>query len=414
MKIAFIVPTFPSVSETFIARQVTGLRALGHQVDIFAENAPPLSLAPADVSVRYINGRGKASLPGVAILAARLAMRAPAALHFLGRDASKAYGGRRELLPRLGIAFAQGPYDIVHCHFGPIGLRYRFAAELWNAPLVVSFYGHDCSRFPLRNPPGVYAPLFASAARVIILSDEMGDRLLELGCPPELLRKVPVSVDTSEWRFQPPVQRLAPGSARILTVARLVEKKGIEYALRAIASLAVAFPGLTYDVVGDGELRGSLERLARDLGLAHRVVFHGAADGLAIRQFMRDADVFLLPSVTASDGDREGTPTVLTEAAALGLPILSTRHSGIPEMIEHERTGLLVGERDSVGLAAALRLLLGDAELRRKLAFAARHDVELRYDSGVLNRRLADLYGELVLNAPRYAARKSAPAVASR
>src|SRR5437868_13294812 len=148
-------------------------------------------------------------------------------------------------------------------------------------------------------------------------------------------------------------ERSASDAPRLLTVARLVEKKGVDDALRAVAAVRFRHPGLRYDVVGDGPLRGGLEALAGELGLGDAVIFHGARYADAVREMMDAANVFVLASRTAGDGDEEGTPNVLLEAQACGLPILSTTHSGIPEVVDPQ-AGVLVAEGDPAALARAL------------------------------------------------------------
>ena len=412
MKIAAITHAFPVLSETFILRQITGLRALGHQVMVFTESRgrlEPGATVPEGVPVRHLRLNETPTFSSSALLALRLTLQAPRALRFLTRENSATYGGRLMILPRLGIAVGHRRFDVVHCHFGQVGLRFRFAGSLWRAPLVATFYGHDCSRFPLRHPSGVYLPLFDTADLVLALSQQMASRLADLGCDPDKIRVHPLGLDPSEWTFQAP-SPVPPGGGRLLTVARLVEKKGIEDAIRAVQALQGERPGLRYEIIGDGTLRGRLEALAQELGVADRVQFRGAQDNATIRRAMQDADLFVLPSVTAGDGDQEGTPTVLLEAQAAGLPVVSTWHSGIPEVVRHEQTGVLVNEHDPRGLAAAVARLLGDAGMRRRMADGGRRLVEEQFDIRRLNRRLEGYYEGLIA-APRSARSRAGKSV---
>jgi colanic acid/amylovoran biosynthesis glycosyltransferase len=149
---------------------------------------------------------------------------------------------------------------------------------------------------------------------------------------------------------------------RLLTVARLVEKKGIGVALRALGSVRHELPNVRYDVIGDGPLRGELEALAGSLGIAERVRFAGALSNERVQQAMREADLFVLPSMTAPNGDEEGTPTVLLEAACARLPVLATRHAGIPEIVAEGRSATLVAEGDPAALANGLRAMIAARE----------------------------------------------------
>ena len=280
-------------------------------------------------------------------------------------DIAHACGGWGALVHTLAALRGEAPFDVVHCHYGVIGLRYGVAARLWGAPLVVSFYGYDASRYPRERGERVYAPLFAAAQRVTSLSPHMDERLRALGCAPEKIRRVPLPVDgTAEDEAQ--TARLAAlardDTVRLLTVARLVEKKGIDVALRAIGAMRDELPAIRYNVIGDGPLRAELEALAASLGIADRVSFAGALSNDLVQQAMREADLFVLPSLTAPTGDEEGTPTVLLEASYARLPVLATRHAGIPEIVTDGESGVLVAEGDPGALAAGLRALLSDRE----------------------------------------------------
>jgi colanic acid/amylovoran biosynthesis glycosyltransferase len=405
VKIAMIVDRFPAVSETFILRQIVGLLALGHEVDVFADRQPAgdpvhqaVSHAGLDRRVRYAHDSRHAIpwwMRDVA-LAAQLAVRRPAALRLLRRARSAPYGGRRALLPRLGVLLPRPRYDVVHCHFGNVGLAYRFVTECWDAPLLVTFHGFDFSRDPRVFGPRLYEPLFAMVDGVTVNSAYARDRLGELGCARDALRILHIGVDPRDYAFRD--RRLAPshGGVRVLTVARLVEKKGVEYALRAVAQVAPTVPGLRYDIIGDGPLRAELEALARSLGVADRVTFHGAQEQDRVRSAMADADLFLLPSVTAASGDQEGTPTVLVEASSCGLPVVSSWHSGIPEVVLDGRTGCLVPERDVPALARQLCFLIAHPEVRARMGRLGRQHIEEHFDIRQLNRDLEALYRELI------------------
>jgi colanic acid/amylovoran biosynthesis glycosyltransferase len=325
---------------------------------------------------------------------------ATAALRCLRPVHARALGGWMPLARTVRRLAAERPFDVVHCHYGYMGLRYRVAARLWRAPLVVSFYGHDVSAFPRERGRGVYAPLFREASAVASLSAHMDGRLRALGCRAALLRRVPLAVDPDEFRAPARPRPTAGGAVRLLTVARLTEKKGIAYALRALAAVAGAHPAVRYDVVGDGPLRGELEVLAGQLGVGDRVRFLGARDGAYVRDAMRAADLFVLPSVTAADGDEEGTPTVLLEAASCGLPVLATRHAGIPELVLEGRSALLVPERDAGALAHALRRLLDAPERWAAMSEAGREHVRRTHAVPLVAARLEALYDEVV-GAPR-------------
>jgi colanic acid/amylovoran biosynthesis glycosyltransferase len=146
--------------------------------------------------------------------------------------------------------------------------------------------------------------------------------------------------------------------------------------------------------VGDGPLRASLEATGRRLALSG-VTFTGAVPQSEVSSYLARCDVLLAPSIRAADGDEEGIPNVLKEAMALGRPVVSTRHSGIPELVKHGVTGLLAGERDPEGLAGAILHLRDHPAIWASMQDAARKKVELEYDIERLNDKLVECYREL-------------------
>ena len=412
MRVAFFVPSFPELSETFILRQVVGLMDRQHEVRIFAYRAA--SGGPVQEAVKthrldeltrvLPNRRDETGRAGVsrAHAAADSVARPRLSRRVLGcvrQHHADRLGGWSTLMRALAALSGEGPFDVVHCHYGDIGLRYAVAARLWRAPLVVSFYGYDCSAVPRQRGVRVYAPLFEEADAVTVLSEHMATRLRELGCPPALLRHVPLAVDPDIRGAGPDAARHA--TPRLLTVARLTEKKGIEFALRALRLVVDEFPAIEYEVVGAGPLLEELTTLATTLGVADRVRFVGARTQEYVGDALRRADVFLLPSVTAANGDEEGTPTVLLEAALCGIPVVSTRHAGIPEIVRDEISGYLVPERDPEALAERLRTLLRSPERRRAMGEAGREYVEANHVTSVVAERLERVYVETLGRAVR-------------
>ncbi len=183
---------------------------------------------------------------------------------------------------------------------------------------------------------------------------------------------------------------------RVLTVGRLVEKKGLQYSIRAVAKVLAGHPHVRYDIVGDGPLRCDLETLIRKLGVERNVTLLGARDGLDVQRRMAEAHIFMLSSVTASDGDQEGTPVSLLEAQACGLPVISSRHSGIPEIVGDGRSGHLVPEGDVDGLADRLLSLVEHPKRWAEMGRRGRRHIEEHHDIRRLNEQLVGLYEEAI------------------
>jgi colanic acid/amylovoran biosynthesis glycosyltransferase len=154
-------------------------------------------------------------------------------------------------------------------------------------------------------------------------------------------------------------------------------------------------PAISYDIIGEGPQRGQLMELTRSLGLERVVTFHGARDRRFVRQKMDDAHLFVLPSVTAEDGDSEGQGVVLLEAQASGLPVVATDHDGFPESIAPGRSGFLVPERDVEALSSRIVDLICRSDTWPEMGRAGRKHVEAHYEPARLSRQLVDLYGRL-------------------
>jgi colanic acid/amylovoran biosynthesis glycosyltransferase len=429
LSIAMFVGAFPVVSETFILRQIKGLLELGHEVDIYADtrgeldgplhsevaacrmmerttfmDLPP-DAAPWEMPVRPL--MGQTWIPGASRPmhnSLRLARALPHALRCLAREPrltrrvlSRAeYGFQAESLSALfrlsSLTRRRCRYDVLHAHFGPIGNSFRFARELWQAPLMVSFHGYDFCTLPRQQGAGMYQRLFETADVITVNSDFTRGRVKALGCANEKLRMLPVGLDLGKFPFR----ERRPGEnepVRIITVARLVEIKGHEYAVRAMGHLRARGFNVRYDIVGDGPLRGKLEALIAELGLQDIVTLHGARDGLFIETLMASAHLALLASVNI-EGDAEGQGLFLQEAQACGLPVIATQHGALPEGLLADHSGYLVAERDANALADRLEFLMTHPEKWPELGRAGRAFAERRYNIQWLNERLVTIYRE--------------------
>jgi colanic acid/amylovoran biosynthesis glycosyltransferase len=297
---------------------------------------------------------------------------------------------------------ARPPFDIIHCHFGPNGLRGLKLREIGalDGKLVVSFYGYDVSEFPRQRGPNCYSQLFQQADVILPLSEHMRGQLMNLGCAKSKTVLHPLGI-RSELFANLRRDSNAARSVRILTIARLVEKKGIKYGLHAVASLAQEGARIQYDIIGEGPLRPELEQMINELRLQEIVHLMGPKPRSEVIQALETAAVLLAPSVTADRGDQEGTPVVIMEALAAGLPVVSTLHAGIPEVVQEGVSGFLVPERDVASLTTALRRLLTDPLLRAQMGDCGRAFISERHDVGKLNKRLMDVYRQLSFLPPR-------------
>lgn len=396
-RIAFLVKSFPKLSETFILHQVTGLIDAGHEVDVFALDAPDEEISHPELAEYDLRDRTTyldVPLVSAGVRAGRNALRDflrdPTYAGSLLRNRRDAVSLETVMAGTLDNGFDTDAYDAIHAHFGPIGNAFAFLAADSDARFIVSFYGFDASEF-LDKHSVRYRGLFERADVVTVLSEEMRGRITDAGCPASKTQIVPLPIDTEKFEFR---TRTAPedGPIRLLSVARLVEKKGIEYSIDAVAAIADEYD-VEYVVAGDGPLRDDLQRRAERREIAGVVEFRGWVDSDEVSSLMDESHAFLLPSVTARSGDREGTPTVLLEAQAVGLPVVSTRHAGIPEIVADGEAGYLVSERDADELATALRRLLDRPEDWAEMGRAGRSYVQREHAVEAVVAELTAIYG---------------------
>ncbi len=398
MHVLFVLGEFPLLSQTFVLDQVTGLIDRGHQVSIVAE--PPTHPEQAHAAFhQYALEQRTTYFPQNA---GQSWQAKPRLWHWLRESPSGCLRGalyslRRDVtgarglgpLERAAAAHEAGAFDVILAHFGPNGLRALAMRRLLgaHAPLATVFHGYDLSVWPRQRGAHRYHPLFAEGELMLPISELFRERLIGFGCPAQKISVQRMGVDLESLPFRPrPASKAAP--FEVLSIGRLVEKKGFADALRALASPQLKEAPFRYHLVGDGPLRAELEGLTRTLKLTERVVFHGSLLRQQVSGLRDAADLMLVPSVTAANGDQEGLPVALMEAMAAGLPVIATRHSGIPELVLDDDTGLLVPERDPEALAGAIHRMLVDPALRERLALAARERVAERHSLATLNAEL--------------------------
>jgi colanic acid/amylovoran biosynthesis glycosyltransferase len=221
--------------------------------------------------------------------------------------------------------------------------------------------------------------------------------LLEYGCGEEEITVHYSGIDLSKFKSKDyPEDLLFANTVKLYSVGRLVEKKGIEYAIRPVAELMKTGYRVRYPAVGDGELMADLKRLVDALGAAAHVRFVGAKGHDEVLGLLQSHHIMLAPSVTGSDNDQEGIPNELKEAMAMGVPVVSTVHSGIPELVEDGVSGFLVRERDVSGMADRLAHLIDHRELWPVMGRAGRVRVEEYFNSAQLNKRLIGIFCERI------------------
>ncbi|MGY5802064.1 glycosyltransferase [Rhizobium sp. LEGMi12c] len=387
MRIGFVVGRFPTLSETFVISQMVGLMKRGFEVGIVCEGItdyPHLDRSKEPLSVLLAHthdwwGKFGNLRPKIDRLPAKIKDKVSAGLDTLS-------------VRRLN------DFDAVVAHFGQNGARVARLKKRVSIkpPIVTIFHGFDVG-VPLReNGLKQYRDLFELGSLNLTVNQLFRHMLTEAGAPHDRTAVHHMGIDVTQIPFE---WRSGEGSPlQLISVCRLIEKKGIEFSLRALGQLYASRSELDwrYTVVGDGPLLDNLRHLTNELGISNRVTFLGSLAHHDVKLWLARSHVFILPSVTASNGDLEGVPVALMEAMASGLTVLSTYHSGIPELIEDHETGFLAAERDVSALADKIGWIVEHPQVCRNIAHAARQKVEGEYNAETLNDQFAGLIAKLV------------------
>jgi len=285
---------------------------------------------------------------------------------------------------------------LLHAHFGNIGYRALPLKRKFGLPLVTTFYGYDMSQLPKRDPFWItrYQQLFSEGDVFLVEGTYMRQRLIELGCPPEKVLVQHLGIDLSKLHFQP--RMLKENQVRVLFAGSFREKKGLPYAIRAFAKVRERYPNMELVIIGDGNMREELLDLVQDLQLVGCTRFLGYQPYSNFIEELYKAHIFLAPSVTAKDGDTEGgAPVSIIEAQATGMPVLSTYHADIPEVVLDGKSGFLVPERDIESLAQRLSYLVEHPYIWESLGRVGRRHIEQKYNLETQVDKLERIYDDV-------------------
>jgi glycosyltransferase involved in cell wall biosynthesis len=297
---------------------------------------------------------------------------------------------------RLGRALRHIRPNLLHVYFGHIGVYLLPFLRKRTLPAIVSFHGADAQvNLGKRGPRKQTRALFDAVTLVLVRSQSLGDRLVEIGCDPKKIRLHRTGIPVSEIPFH---LRHAPGDHawRCLQACRLIPKKGLRTTLRAFAKFAAAFPRATLTVAGEGPQLEELRSLARNLGIGAQVFFTGFLGQEQLRALCAESHLFIHPSEIGPDGNQEGIPNAMLEAMASGMPVLATRHGGIPEAVEHGVSGLLVDEQKDAALAAAMIALAYDPVAFGQMSTAAAARITAEFDLKKQTQALEAIYTEAI------------------
>lgn len=276
--------------------------------------------------------------------------------------------------------------DVVLCQYGPVGAIMAPRLREAEIPFVVHFHGYDAYRHKtLRRFKHSYKRMFASAAAIVSVSNHMTKQLVSLGAPKEKVRCNPYGVEIGVCHADP-----ANAPPRFLFVGRLVPKKAPDLLIRSFAIAAASNPSIELTMIGDGPLRGLCERLVDELGRRQQVRLLGSQPHDVVLEEMSRSRAYVQHSVCAKDGDCEGTPNSILEAAAAGLPIIATKHAGIVDAVRHGETGYLVDEHDVQAMAFHVIEVSGHPKDAGELGSRSRSHIAIDYEMRTSLSRLSE------------------------
>ncbi len=391
-RVAYLVKRYPRFSETFIVNEILAHEDAGLELDLYSlkpsndthfQNAISRVRAPLELlSTKSLKAStlwhtlGELRKRGLRIPAPIVdeILREPVTLAFQAIVLAQRICERR--IQHIHAHFGTSPATVARLAAGLAGVGYSFTAHAKDL-----FHESFCrKRFVDRH--------FDSATIVTISEFNRRFLLEDCGFAPGSVHVVRNGLDLDVFRYA----RNRHERRGILAIGRLVEKKGFGDLILACAHLRELGVDFQCRIIGTGPIEHELREKIEATGLADRVQLLGALPQETARAILKESAVFAAPCVVASDGDRDGVPTTILEAMAVGVPCVATDVTGIPEVVVEMETGLIVGQRDPKGLARSIQRLLADQDLARRLSKAARKKIEKEYDARVNTARLRDLF----------------------
>lgn len=395
MKIAVILGGFPKISETFILRHITGLLDLGYEVDIFARRNPAEMECQPDVAHYHLRDRTQyfetpASRTGrvrrATGLFAHNILHYPVAMMKCLNVLR--YPSMYAILNNIMFVspFLRRSYDVFFCYWGGNGIDFIILKDVFRQSRFVTRFGGDDYSIGDENGYEVFSTLKKFADAFIVQTDYYGRATLRrYGFEDDKIKTLRHVIPVKRISFRE--RGVDSGKVNILTIARLVEKKGLQYGIKGVLRLQRECPSIEikYRIIGDGPLRRDLELLIQELGGTGTIQLLGAMTSPEVFKWLNDSDLFLLPSLMEQAG------YVLLEAQSCGLPVIATRVGGIPEMVREGKSAILIPAHDCGAIADALRMLIDRSDCWAEMGKEGRAHVESWHDSEKLLPALASI-----------------------
>ncbi len=352
LKILMMIPNFPKISDNCMLNQITGLLDRGHDVYVYAQ-ARGTAKVQEEIHTYDLINRTFYKLPG---------------------DLNS--------------------FDIIVFQLGhkafDIKRKWRF-----NGKVVICLRGYDMSGH-LKKHPKAYRDLFKSCDLFLPVCNFFKDKIIQLGCDPSKVVVLHSAINCSRFKFKKRNACIKNGKISIVSAGRFVEKKGFEYAIRAIAQLIKKYPCLEYRIIGGGRIEKRLRKLIKRLKVGKNIKIVSWLTHSELIKVLNKSHFVIAPSVTADNGDQEGIPNVLKEAMAMGLPVISTLHAGIPELIKHEVSGFLVSPKNIGQLVQAIDYLIMHPGQWHSIGLAGRTCIQEAFDIDCVNDKLEKTLLQLI------------------
>lgn len=290
-------------------------------------------------------------------------------------------------------SFKKEKIDVVLAEYGPTGEAVLSVCKASKLPLIVHFHGYDASRFKTISDHAEYKNIFEYAHKVIVVSQVMSEKLIKLGCSKDKIVLNPCGPNQQFFKLRPSCQ-----SHTFIGIGRFVDKKAPYYTILAMSEVLKSHPDARLILAGEGPLKNMCQNLVSYLGLEKVISFPGIISSDEYRVYLKDSLAFVQHSVTAEDGDMEGTPVAILEASAAGLPVVSTRHAGIPDVIQDGVTGFLVNEHDVMGMTNAMLKCLENPLMAKRMGELGKENIRTYFSM----ERHIGIIDELVNSAFNY------------
>ncbi len=389
-RVVHVCPSFSPLSETFIYNIVNKLSSYGIKSYVITEERVNSNSRPFE-RLYEVKGKSKHNLKRYWNFLKRIAKGGSINNAKLASTWPKKRKEVKQKIKRVEPS-------LIHSHFGPSGVLVAPIAKSLNIPLVCSFYGVDISKY-IRDSFWVneYNNLFKIATKIIGISNHVKSKIISIGGNPEKTMRCHLGIDVDRFEYKRADSTCGKNNVKCIHVGRLVEKKApvkLVESFRIAKSRVQPKVDLSLKIVGNGPLKKQVIKKVKDLKLEEDVTVIGAIEHNKVIKMLHESNIYTQHCVTARDGDQEGQGVSFVEASASGLPIVTTRHNGLPDVVLHNETGYLVEEGDTEAMGEAISYLAERPSKGVELGSSGRQHIEENFDIDKQVKKLSHIYSK--------------------